>query len=111
MNPEQIHLHKRKRIHEEHQKYPHPDPKIRFLDNLVYIIAFIFPLSAIPQIINIWVYKNAQGVSIVSWGLFLILTIPLIAYGIVHKSKQLSIMWILWLIVYITIIVGTYLYG
>ena len=33
--------------------------KMKWLENLVGVIAVIYPLSAIPQIIGIWMNKNA----------------------------------------------------
>ena len=90
--------------------YPNVNKKIRILENLVTIISFVFPLTAIPQIYEIWVLKNAQGVSFLTWLLFLLLTIPLLGYAIVHKDKRLKLMWALWLITYAIVLVGLILY-
>jgi hypothetical protein len=61
------HLHKRKRIHQLHQPYPHPDPKIKFLDDVVMAGAVIMPLLAVPQVYHIWASQNAQGISLLTW--------------------------------------------
>ena len=91
------HIHQRKRIHVNHQKYHHPDPKIKFLDNLVMCVAVIMPLTSIPQIYKIWFLQNAQSISLLTWSLFFIMAIPLLIYGIVHKEKVLIILNTLWL--------------
>jgi uncharacterized protein with PQ loop repeat len=105
------HLHIRQRIHQRYQKYPHPDPKIRWLDNIVYVVSVILPLTALPQIYQIWSTQDAQGVSLLTWGLFAVFSVPMLLYGIVHKVKPLIIMNILWMLVYAGIISGIILYG
>ena len=82
-----IHIHKRKRIHQKFEKYPHPDPRIRLLDKIVMVVAIVFPFTTLPQIYKIWVFKNVAGVSLTTWSLFFILSIPFLIYGIVHKER------------------------
>ena len=84
---------------------------MKWLENLVGVISIIYPLSAIPQIIEIWMNKNVEGVFLLTWSLFLMLTIPLIIYAIVKKDRKLTIMWSLWSIGYLGIILGLVLYG
>ncbi len=84
---------------------------MKWLENLVGVIALVYPLSAIPQIIEIWMNKNVEGVSLLTWSLFLVLTIPLIIYAIVKKDRKLTIMWSLWSLGYVAIISGLILYG
>lgn len=98
------HIHLRKRIHEDHQRYPHPDAKIRRLDHLVMVISLLYPLTAIPQILKIWANQDAGGLSLVTWILWLIFAIPMLAYGIVHKTKPLIIMYSLWILIHIIVI-------
>lgn len=100
------HIHLRKRIHENHEPYPHPDPKIRRLDHLVMVISLIYPLTAIPQIFKIWQTQDAGGISLVTWILWLILAFPMLAYGIVHKTKPFIVMYSLWILIHITVILS-----
>jgi len=100
------HIHQRKRIHEKHEPYPHPNPNIRRLDRLVMVIAMIYPFTAIPQILKIWETQDASGISLVTWSLWLILAIPMLAYGIVHKTKLLIVMYSLWTLIHIIVILS-----
>ncbi len=84
---------------------------MKWLENLVGVISVIYPLSAIPQILEIWVHKNVEGVSLLTWSLFLMLTIPLIIYSIVKKERKLTMMWSFWSLGYLAIILGLILYG
>lgn len=99
------------RIRKGKKILPSKNLKIKFLDNLVLAISVIFPFVTLPQVFLIWVKKNAQGVSILTWTLYFVLTIPLLIYGIVHREKPFVIMYSLWLIIDLMIIVGVLLYG
>ena len=104
------HLHKRKRVHEKHEKYPHPNKWKNLLDKLIYVVAIVGPLSAIPQIVKLWVHKTAEGVAIIPWVAFLIGAVFMAIYGFMHKERPLIIMYISWIAVHITIIVGIIVY-
>jgi len=105
MHLEQLHIHKRKR-----DKGEKPDKKIHLIDNLVLLVAIIYPLTTIPQIIEIWVVRNATGVSLLTWFSYLVLQSILLAYGIVHKEKKLILMWGLWIVMYVIVVLGLILY-
>jgi len=68
------HQHVRKRIHQNLEKYPHPDPKKRFFDKLVYVAGIATPILTLPQLFEVWINKNAVGVSIRLRGFFSIET-------------------------------------
>ena len=104
----EIHLHKRK---QKLAKYPHPHRGIRFLDNLVLVISFLFPITALPQVWTVWVLQDAAGVSLLTWSLFFILSIPMLVYSCVHKVRPLITMYTLWLFVHASMIIGTLRYG
>ena len=105
------HIHQRKRIHQLYQKFPHPNPTLKFLDNICIMIAIIMPLTTFPQIYKTWVYKNAIGMSLLMWVFHAMLVIPMLLYGIAHKVKPLIILNILWVVVDIIVIIGIMLYG
>jgi uncharacterized protein with PQ loop repeat len=83
------HLHVRKRIHEKHEIYPHPHPLKRFVDKVIYFVGLIAALISIPQLLKIWVYQNAAGVSLITWSCYLVLELLWITYGFIHKVKPI----------------------
>ena len=112
VNTKGFHHHNiRKRIHQKYETYPHPDKFKRVLDKTIYIIGIIGPIMTIPQLIKIWVEKNASGVSAISWCAYLITAIFWLIYGIAHKEKPIIFTNILWIILEAIIIVGTIIYG
>ena len=81
------------------------------LDKLIAVLAFVSPLTVLPQIINIWVHKEVEGVSVMTWLLFLIFTLIYIAYAAAHNDKRLVTMWSLFATSYVIIIVGIIQFG
>ncbi|MCP3685654.1 MAG: hypothetical protein GY861_23640 [bacterium] len=105
------HIHKRERIHKLHQKYPHPDKKVRILDDVCMTVAVVMPFTTLPQIYRIWAFKSAADVSLLMWILYTVLCVPMLIYGIVHKVKPIVVLNFLWLIANSIIIAGILMYG
>jgi uncharacterized protein with PQ loop repeat len=105
------HLHRRKRIHVKHEKYPHPHKWVRMLDHLVLSLAVIGPMFDIPQLYQIYAKKSAEGVSFFTWFLFAFFAIPWLIYGIVHKEKPIIISYALWILIDSAIVIGVLVYG
>lgn len=104
------HLSVRKRIHQKHEEYPHPEKFKRFLDKIMYPVVLIEPLMLVPQILKIFIEKSASNISLISWSLFLLPAIMWLIYGFVHKNKLIIISNIAWLITYCIMILGTIIY-
>ena len=105
------HLSRRKRVCKGTEVYPHPNPRFRFLDNLLLVIAVIGPLVNVPQMLKIYSLKSAMGVSLATFSLYAFFDIPWIAYGIVHKEKPIVIAYALWLVTNIVVIAGILAYS
>lgn len=67
------------------------------LDSFVMVIGVMAPLTVAPQIYGLLVTKDATGISIVTWTLFALISIPWIVYGSVHKVRPIfwsSALWV-----------------
>jgi len=105
------HLHKRKRIHQNGEPYPHPNKFKRVMDKLAYVIGLLGILFTLPQLTRIWFDKVASGVSIITWGAYFFGALFWIVYGIAHKEKPLIFTYSMAAILDILIVVGTLMYG
>jgi uncharacterized protein with PQ loop repeat len=105
------HLHARKRFHQHLQEYPHPNKWINRLDKILLVIAVIGPIMNIPQALQIFLTKNASGVSFISFGCFAFFDLFWLTYGIVHKEKPLILAYILWFMTNIAVVTGIVMYG
>jgi len=104
------HLHKRKRISQKLEPYPHPEKHFQIVDKLIYAAAIIGPLLTIPQAYNVWILKNAGGVSIITWLFMSFASATWLWYGIVHKDKPIIFSSIIWLVMQTLIWTGTVIY-
>ena len=104
------HVHKRKRACTKLENYPHKNKWVNFLDKFLIVVAIIGPLIAVPQILQIFIMKNATGVSGLSWGLYALFNLPWFIYGVVHKDKPIMIAYSLSFIANLTVLVGTFIY-
>ncbi len=104
------HFHKRKRVHQKLEKYPHPNKWKRLMDRLIYVVAFVSPVMTIPQIYAIWIMQNASGVSIASWLTYTISAIFWLIYALMHKEKPLIFSSALWVFMDVAVVVGVLIY-
>jgi uncharacterized protein with PQ loop repeat len=105
-----FHIHKRKRVYQKLEKYPHPDKFKRILDQTLLIVAIIGPLMSLPQIIKIYYYQNAASISTFTFSAFFFFNILWLTYGIVHKEKPIIIAYVLWMMSNISIVIGSLIY-
>ena len=105
------HIHKRKRIHQKHENYPHSDKWKNRIDKGVYFIGGIGLIFTIPQITKIWLNQNAAGVSVIAWISYLIGALFWVFYGFMHKERPIIFTYGVWVILDIIIIIGTIIYG
>jgi len=103
MHPKPSHLKKREK---RHKNFWH-----QFLEKTVFAVAIIAPLTTLPQIIKIISTKTAAGVSLLTWTIYTLVTIPWIIYGIVHKEKPIIVSYVLWLILNTLVVIAILLYG
>lgn len=100
------HFHLRKRIHEHHEPYPHPDKWKRLMDKLIYVVGIASPIMTLPQLFTIWIDGNTSGVSLITWASYEVFSVFWLIYGIMHREKPIIITQCLLLFVKALIIIG-----
>jgi len=83
----------------------------KYMDKWIFIIALIGPLLTIPQVWMIWMNKNAESISLFTWGAYILSAILWLIYGIIHKEKAIIFSNILWMIVNVAVLIGAIIYG
>ncbi len=104
------HLHRQNRI-VKIRKPIFPDKWIRILDKIVMCVAILGPICTLPQIYKVWAFQNTEGLSLISWGSYLVFNFPLLLYGIIHREKIMITMYVLWIIMNTSIVLGILLFG
>ncbi|MCK5472295.1 hypothetical protein KAI54_03865 [Candidatus Gracilibacteria bacterium] len=104
------HIHRQNRI-VKLRKPLFQDKWICLFNRAALVVGVLGPLFSIPQVYKIWVFQNAAGVSLISFSAYFIFDIVLIIYGIMHREKLITMMYVLWLIANGLVAIGAFLYG
>ena len=84
--------------------------KDKNLDDMMIFVAVVYPLSIIPQALKIVQVGDASSISLTSFTLKALFSIPWILYGVKHKSNPIILSNVLWFVGYCAIIVETMIY-
>lgn len=95
------------------------DRRIRFwnkrnvavVDRLMMCASVLHPLSAAPQVYEIYASQNASGVSLLTWMGFLLIGCVFLSYGLSHRLKPYIINQLVWFVLDVLVIIGIFLYG
>jgi uncharacterized protein with PQ loop repeat len=68
-------------------------------------------LMTIPQVLTIWVGQQAAGVSLLSWGAYLVSALLWFWFGIRKGDKNIYLACVGWIVLDVAVIVGVILYG
>jgi uncharacterized protein with PQ loop repeat len=79
--------------------------EIALMDKIIIVAAFVYPMSALPQIFDVFSGK-AEGVSVISWLCFAVFSALFLVYGLVHKVRPMIVTNLLWIIIEVTVVVG-----
>lgn len=104
------HLHTRKRVYKNLEGYPHTRWFKRMLDYVMYGVAIVTPLALLPQVFQLFTYKDATGLSLLTWVLLGCLNFLWIIYALVHKEKPILLANVLMGILNFTLVYGILLY-
>ena len=68
-------------------------------------------LMTVPQVLVIWITREAAGVSVISWSAYLLSAILWLWFGLRQKDKNIYLPCIGWIILNGAIVVGALIYG
>jgi uncharacterized protein with PQ loop repeat len=105
------HLHKRKRVHEKLEPYPHPDKWKNVLDKAVFAVAFLTVVMTVPQAAKIWMDRTAEGVSLLSWSTYAVGAAFWVLYGLMHREKVIVVIYALFFLLNLAVVAGILVYG
>lgn len=81
------------------------------VDRLTLLVAVIEPIIVVPQIYQIFRYKDASGLSLPAWMGFEVFCLVWMWYGLVHKDKMIFIYQSLYFVANSLVIAGALMYG
>ena len=84
--------------------------KTTIINKLIYAAAIIYPLTTVPQILQIFIAKNATNVSLWTWVSYDLFTLIFLWYAISNRLKPLVIEYSMWLVAQSIVVLGILLY-
>ncbi len=104
------HVHIRKRIYKNLEKYPNPRFFKRVLDYVMYFVAVAAPLALLPQVLQLFETRDVSSLSLPTWTLLCCINLIWTLYGLVHKEVPITIANGLMAILNGTVVYGILLY-
>ena len=89
----------------------HTLPPQGFIKRLLGGLSFFTMLMTVPQVLTIWVSHRAAGVSLLSWGAYLVSAAVWLWYGLQKRDKNIYLPCVGWILLDCAVIVGTLVYG
>jgi uncharacterized protein with PQ loop repeat len=86
----------------------HPDTMLRRLLGSMSVFTM---LMTIPQVLSIWVGRQAAGVSLLSWSAYLVSAVLWFCFGIHKRDKNIYLPCVGWIALDSAVIVGVVIYG
>jgi uncharacterized protein with PQ loop repeat len=72
----------------------------------------IFTLAmTLPQVWTIWVERQAAGVSVLSWGAYLLSALLWFVYGLQQRDKNIWLPCIGWIVLNAAVVLGAWRHG
>jgi uncharacterized protein with PQ loop repeat len=81
-----------------------------FYDKVMYVVAIFSPLVLVPQVAEIWMNKNAVGISLPTWIGLGIVSVMWLIYGVKHRAVPIIISNSLVTLINIAVALGALLY-
>ncbi len=94
------------RAHHHLRSKTHKEP----FDYVVYFFMIATPLFEIPQVYTIYTSKDASGVSLWTWGFFLLASVVWFFYAVQKRLLPLMVTYSLYFMIEIFIVVGILMY-
>jgi len=84
---------------------------VKIFHGIVMAVAMTSPLITLPQLLSIYVTRNASGVSPITWSAYIFTSIIWLSYGVMHRERVIIINGVLGVILGATIFLGILIYN
>lgn len=82
-----------------------PSAAFSLLDKVISLMSAVTMLSTVPQALQVWL-GSASGVSLVSWGAYLVAACLWLIHGVRKHDKSIYVACIGWIVLDAAIVIG-----
>jgi uncharacterized protein with PQ loop repeat len=86
-------------------------PPASGLERTLRVFSVLTMVMTVPQVLTIWFGHNAGGVSIISWGFYLLSACLWFVYGLQKRDKTIYIACIGWIVLDAAVVLGALVHG
>ena len=69
-------------------------------------VSVLTMLLTVPQVVSVWRSPGPSGVSVVSWGTYLVVACLWLVYGIQKRDKTIYLACIGWIVLDVLVVIG-----
>jgi uncharacterized protein with PQ loop repeat len=81
------------------------------LERILRVLSVVTMIMTIPQILTIWIGRNAGGVSLISWASYLFTACLWFVYGLRKRDKTIYLACVGWIILDAAVVIGIVVYS
>ncbi len=81
------------------------------MQRLLGSLSIVTMLMTIPQVLTIWLSRQAAGVSLLSWSAYLVSALVWLWYGLKKRDPNIYLPCIGWIVLDSAILAGAIIYG
>ena len=85
---------------------PRSPPRVSGLEKVLRGLSVFTMLMTVPQVLTIWVGRDAGGVSVVSWVSYLVSACLWFVYGLQKHDKTIYLACVGWVLLDVAIVIG-----
>ncbi len=89
---------------------PQASPPVTGLEKLLRGLSVFTMLMTVPQVLTIWIERNAGGVSLVSWVSYLFAACLWFVYGLQKNDKTIYLACVGWVLLDLAVVIGVIVY-
>ncbi|EKD93710.1 MAG: hypothetical protein ACD_28C00076G0002 [uncultured bacterium] len=79
-------------------------------DHFMFVMAIVIPFSTFSQVLDIWLTKSADSVSMLTWSAYVFSSSCWLIYAIIHKERIIMINSTLWVLLDSMVVMGILVY-
>jgi uncharacterized protein with PQ loop repeat len=90
---------------------PSSAPTVSGLEKVLRGLSVFTMLMTVPQVLTIWIGREAGGVSLVSWLSYLFAACLWFVYGLQKRDKTIYLACVGWVVLDAAVVVGVFVHG
>jgi MtN3 and saliva related transmembrane protein len=97
-------------MHEDMARSGKAPPTTR-LEKILPLLSVVTLLMTLPQVLTIWLGHDAHGVSLLSWGTYLVSACLWFFHGLQKQDKTIYVACVGWILMDAAVVVGVLVYS